>query len=203
MQVIFGLYNEYYYHFSRFFKYSLLVLTYSLLFSCSQTKSSLKTNVPSNLSTKHSKMPVVAVNIRLEKDVFAVTEINDMGILISLTNNTSATQEVLFDMPESSTGGPWATSVKLVNSKTKKSVLETESYNIQEKEYSYEQLKRKYTQVLPGETIEKKYRLTDLIVFKSTYYPLNHGTYNLRIFYYDNPSNVITFIINRLYPLNM
>lgn len=115
---------------------------------------------------------------------------------ISLTNNSSEVQKLLFDKPAISTDGPWATSGFVTDIKTKLSVLKycnkaVLSSNI----YAEHELKDKYYFLKLGQTISGQYELTDIVVFNNSENLLPKGTYEVQLYYDFNPSNVLTIKI--------
>jgi hypothetical protein len=115
---------------------------------------------------------------------------------ISLTNNSNEVQKLLFDKPRVSTGGPWMTTGKVTDIKTKRSMLEYENKAMLGSQiYSEEELKDKYYYLKPGQTLNGKYELTDIVVFNSMDNLLPKGTYEVQLFYYLNPSNIVTIKI--------
>lgn len=115
---------------------------------------------------------------------------------ISLTNNGNEEQKLLFDKPSVSTGGPWATTGNITDIETKKSVLKYQNKAILSSQvYTEEQLKDKYYNLKPGQTINRRYELADIVVFNSSDNLLPKGKYEVQLFYHLNPSNVVTIII--------
>jgi len=110
---------------------------------------------------------------------------------ISLTNNGNDIQKLLFDKPTL-----WATTGNVTDIKTKLSVLKYENKAmLSSQTYSEDELKDKYYYLEPGQTINGQYELTDIVVFNSADNSLPKGTYEVQLFYYSNPSNVLTIII--------
>ncbi|MEP7229851.1 MAG: hypothetical protein ABI691_06335 [Ginsengibacter sp.] len=113
-----------------------------------------------------------------------------------LTNNSKTNQKFLFDKPNSSTGGPAWTTVSLTNVKTKKSALKYANKRILESQiYTEEQLRDKYNNLKPGQSLKRKYILFDLAVTTLESYQLEKGTYELQISYCNSISNNLTFTI--------
>lgn len=138
--------------------------------------------------------PKVGLTISLSKGTF--TAIDDILIKMLVTNNSKTNQKVLFDKPKSSTGGPAQTVVVLTNKNTGKSALKYQNKRVLESQiYSEEQLKDKYYNLSTGQSIKGQFSLFDLAVTTSENYRLEKGTYELQVFYYNNPSNKLTFTI--------
>ena len=148
------------------------------------------------LSTKQSieNFPKVELEI---STIDTILNYGDKIILtISLTNNSSEEQKLLFDKPKSSTGGPWATTGNVTDIKTNKSVLKYENKAMFSSQiYTEEQLKDKYYYLRVGQSISGQYELTDIVVFNSSDNLLHKGTYNVQLFYHLNPSNIVTITI--------
>jgi hypothetical protein len=115
---------------------------------------------------------------------------------ISLTNNSNEEQKLLFDKPTVSTGGPWATTGKVMDIDKKTSVLKYENKAMLSSQlYTEDELKDKYYNLKPGQTINGQYELTDIVVFNYSNNSLPQGTYEVQLFYYSIPSNILTIKI--------
>jgi hypothetical protein len=115
---------------------------------------------------------------------------------ISLTNNSNEEQKLLFDKPTVSTGGPWATTGKVMDIDKKTSVLKYENKAMLSSQlYTEDELKDKYYNLKPGQTINGQYELTDIVVFNDSNNSLPQGTYEVQLFYYSIPSNILTIKI--------
>lgn len=111
---------------------------------------------------------------------------------ITLTNNSKIEQKLLFDKPRISTGGPWATTGKVKDINKKMSVLKYENKTILSSEiYTEDDLKDKHYHLKPGETLKGQYELTDIVVFNFSGNSLPKGKYEVQLFYYSNPSNIL------------
>ena len=111
---------------------------------------------------------------------------------ISLRNNGDEDQKVLFDKPKVSTGGPWATIGKVTDNKTKKSVLKYGNKAMLSSQfYTEEELKDKYYNLKPGQSIKRQYELNDIVIIDNSTNSLESGIYEVQLFYYNNPSNII------------
>lgn len=170
-------------------------ITFCIFSAALSACSSSQTNtIPNNVDFEIIESPHVTVNIKLSKDTFAIDETRDIGINIKLTNDSSAAQEVLFDQMHVSTGGPWWTSAKVVDIKTNQSVLQNENAGILSSQtYSTKELKAKSYQLAAGKSIEKEYKLTNIVVYKNN--KLSPGTYAVQLFYQNNTSNQVTFTV--------
>jgi len=115
---------------------------------------------------------------------------------ISLTNKSNEQQKILFDKPVISTGGPWSTTGKVTDINKKISVLKYENKAMLSSQiYMEDELKDKYYYLKSGQTINRQYELTDIVVFNTADNLLPKGTYEVQLFYHLNPSNVLTIII--------
>ena len=137
--------------------------------------------------------PKVDVEINLNDSIL---RIGDKIILnIKLTNNGNEVQKILFDKPEISTGGPWATTVKVINLESKTSVLKYENKAVVSSQfYSEDLLKNYYYNLKPKQSIEGKYSLSDIVVINKDNF-LTSGTYEIQLFYYMNSSNTLKLTI--------
>jgi hypothetical protein len=174
----------------------LLIFLIISLTSCSTTTKKSKI-IKSNTSTVNQtieNLPKVDMKISLIDTNLKYGD--NILIEISLTNNCKEEQKLLFDKPKVSTGGPWATSGNVIDIKTKLSVLKYENKAMLSSQlYTEDQLKDNYYYLKPGQTIKGQYELTDIVVFNSSDNLLPKGTYELQLFYYSNPSNVVTIKI--------
>jgi hypothetical protein len=119
-----------------------------------------------------------------------------INLNIKLTNLDSTSQRLLFDKPVTSTGGPWATSASIIDNKTNKTVLKYQNKAVLSSQiYSEDQLKDKYYNLIPNQSIEGKYNLTDIVVFNTDDNKLPKGSYTIKVYYYTNVSNILTFTI--------
>jgi hypothetical protein len=166
------------------------------LTSCSSPtqKSGVVNSDTSSIKQTIENFPNVDFKISLKDSIL---NYGDKILLnISLTNNSSEEQKVLFDKPRVSTGGPWATTGKVTENNTKKSVLKYENKAMLSSHiYSEDQLKDKYYYLKPGQAINGAYELTDIVVFNSLDNSIPKGTYEIQLFYYLNPSNILTIKI--------
>lgn len=134
--------------------------------------------------------PHVDVNIELNDSV--VLQREKIMLNIKLTNKGNEVQKLLFDKPSISTGGPWATTCKVINLKTRSSVLKSENKAMLSSQvYTEDQLKDHYYNVQPGRSIEGTYALSDMIVFNSEDNQLDSGKYQIQLFYNLKPSNTL------------
>jgi hypothetical protein len=147
-----------------------------------------------SVQSKLSDNPKVDVKIYLPDAKLNSGDI--IKLKIKLTNLSSTSQRLLFDKPVISTGGPWATSATVIDNKTKKIVLKYQNKSVLSSQvYSEEQLKDKYYNLIPNQSIEGKYNLTDIVVFNTDDNKLPKGSYTIQVFYYKNVSNSLTFTI--------
>ncbi len=171
----------------------LVIILIIKLTSCSTAtqKSEIVNSDTSSVKQTIENFPNVDVKISLIDTVLKYGD--NISLNISLTNNSNEEQKLLFDKPTVSTGGPWATTGNVIDSKTKLSVLKYENKAILSSQiYSEDQLKDNYYYLKPGQAINGKYELTDIVVINSSDNLLPKGTYELQLFYHSNPSNVVT-----------
>lgn len=169
----------------------ILVLLMNLICCTTNSKKNVIDRVDTTATiSKKDDEPKVDVKITL---IDSVLNFGDSVLLdICLLNNGSEVQELLFDKPY----GPWATSAKVIDLRTKMSALKYESQSLlSSKVYTNEDLKGKYYYLKPGQTILRKYSLSDVVVYKSTNNELPKGTYQVQLFYYSNPSNILKLTI--------
>ncbi|PKH52446.1 hypothetical protein CXF68_17875 [Tenacibaculum sp. Bg11-29] len=139
-------------------------------------------------------LPVVQVNIEFRYASFKSTD--EILVRITLTNNNTQEQNILFDKPRVSTGGPWGTIAKVVSLKTNESVLKHENKAILSSQfYKEEELKHYYYNLKPNESITREFKLRDIVVFDTNDYNLPKGRYEIQLSYYTNTSNSLILII--------
>lgn len=170
----------------------LSILLIIILTSCSTAtqKNEVLNSDTSSIKNTIENSPKVDFNISLKNSIL---NYGDKILLnISLTNNSSEEQKLLFDKPVVSTGGPWATTGKVTDINKKISVLKYENKAMLSSQfYTEEQLKDMYYYLKPGQTLNGQYELTDIVVFNSGEGILPKGTYEVQLFYHFNPSNVL------------
>jgi hypothetical protein len=160
------------------------------LANCSTTTSENESVNTKEQGHSIESFPKVDVKIGLNDSVTNKGE--KIMLNIKLTNNESEIQKLLFDKPSGSTGGPWATTGKVTNLKTKSSVLKYENKAMLSSQiYTEDQLKDHYYNLQPGQSIEGNYALSDIVVFNSKDNVLTSGTYEVQLFYHINPSNAV------------
>lgn len=116
---------------------------------------------------------------------------------MTLTNETGQTQSVWFDKPKLNTGGPACTSVKLTNKATGKTVLKYENKAILNSQlYSTDQIRGYSYQLKRKQEVSGQFSLYDLVVLLDNKQKLDKGSYEMQIFYYNNSSDKLTFIVN-------
>jgi hypothetical protein len=136
--------------------------------------------------------PKVKVNISLEDTNLRVG--NKIILNITLTNATPTNQKLLFDKPSLSTGGPWETCAVIINNKTQKSVVEVSNKQMLSSQISYT-TEGCYYNLLPKQSISRKFAITDIVVLNTDDYTLPKGSYTIQLFYYQNMSNSLIFTI--------
>ncbi len=147
-----------------------------------------------SVQSKQNVSPKVEVKIALIDTI--IKSGDRITLTIKLTNTGSINQKLLFDKPVISTGGPWATSATVIDAKTKKSVLKYPNKVVLSSQiYPEDQLKDNYYNLIPGQSIEKEYELTDIVVFNSGSYKLPKGSYIIQLLYYNNFSNSLILTI--------
>lgn len=176
---------------------TVICILFISLISCSETprrdKAKKVGDTLLSQQTDNSK-PKVSVFISLKDSI--IKSKDNVSIRISLTNDGSSNQKLLFDKPKVSTGGPWATSASVRNVRTNESVLEFENKGmLSSQAYLEDQLKDFYYVLKPRQSISKEYLLTDLVVYKTNNDRLPYGVYEIQVFYYDNPSNKVTLTV--------
>ncbi|MEG0931771.1 MAG: hypothetical protein RSD53_10240 [Algoriella sp.] len=117
---------------------------------------------------------------------------------ITLINNSNSPQKFLFDKPKTNTNGPWDTTLNIVDTKTKTSVLKYQNKAIlSSNAYKQEQLKDYYYILKPGDKITKKFDVLDLVVLDSPNQSINVGTYELQLYFGNNQSNKFTLNVTK------
>lgn len=163
------------------------------LTSYSTTTKEKDTGAHSSITTKQTadRFPKVDVVISLTDTVLNFGD--NIFLNINLINKGNEAQKLLFDKPTISTGGFWAATGKVTDAKTRKSALKYENKAMLSSQlHTEDQLKDKYYYLEPGQTIQGQYELSDIVVFNSSDNLLPKGTYEVQLFYYSNPSNVVT-----------
>jgi hypothetical protein len=135
--------------------------------------------------------PKVTVTIAISDTVVKYGD--NVMITMSLTNTAKSGQRLLFDRPAVSTGGPWSTTGWVIDKATRKSILRYQNKAILSSEiFEEDELQDSYYYLEAHQTISKQYELNDIVVFDTENYVLPRGTFEVQLFYYSNPSNVIT-----------
>lgn len=169
----------------------LLLLLIISLSACSnsnqQDENSSIVNSPETKTLESS--PKVDFKISLKDNILNYGD--PILLNLSLTNNSSDVQKLLFDKPRVSTGGPWATTGKVTDINKKISVLKYENKaSLSSLSYSEDQL-IDYYYLEPGQSINKQFNLTDIVLFNSKTNSLPKGSYEVQLFYYLNSSNIL------------
>lgn len=175
-----------------------ILLTSLVICLINCTKSNKKSDII-NSDTKSitqtiENFPKVDLKISLKDTVLNYGD--NIVLNIFLTNNSNKEQKLLFDKPWVSTGGPWSTTGEVMDIKTKMSVLKYENKAMLSSQiFTEDQLKDMYYYLKPGQTINRQYELTDIVVFNTKDNLLPKGMYEVQLFYHFNQSNVLTIII--------
>lgn len=147
-------------------------------------------------STQQPIEPSPTVEVKISLNDTSLTHGDSLLLNISLTNNSDNEQELLFDKPALSTGGPWATTGDVTDINTGLSVVENGNKVLRSSQiYTEEQLEDKYYHLKPGQTVDGTYLLTDIVVLNTSDKLLAKGMYEVQLFYHLNPSNVLTIKI--------
>lgn len=163
------------------------ILTFCLI-SCSTT--SQKDDVAQSQQQITNNIPKVDVEIRIND---TIANYGDKIMLsIKLTNKENEVQKILFDKP---TGKPWATTINIINHETKELVKCKNIGNLSSQIYLKEQLKEHYYYLKPEQTINGQYELADIVLLDFPDNLLQKGRYEIQLFYYENPSNIVTCTI--------
>lgn len=138
--------------------------------------------------------PKVDVRIMLNDTVLKYGE--NLVLTISLTNKEHLYQKLLFDKPSFITGGPWSTKGKVIDTRTNKSVVLYENKAMLASQiFNESDVKDDYYILQPGQTISARYDLKDIVVLEAPKNLLPAGSYEVQLFYFDNPSNILTIVI--------
>ncbi|HEY4323097.1 MAG TPA: hypothetical protein VGN20_03905 [Mucilaginibacter sp.] len=142
------------------------------------------------------KKPEVKVAILLLKNSYIKTD--SIKVQVTITNKSTKDQKVIFGKHSGSM--PWGMSANVVN-KYGKSVTESTTRALTDSHFYFEsELEKKgyYYYLKPGEKDTWTYYLDKILVFNyDNFNQLKPGTYNLELSYFGNPSNKITFIIQK------
>lgn len=169
----------------------LLLLIISLSACSNSNQQNVNSTIGNSPETKTiDSSPKVDFKISLKDNILNYGD--PILLNLSLTNNRSDVQKLLFDKPRVSTGGPWATTGKVTDINKKISVLKYENKALLSSlSYSEDQLKDYYYFLELGQSINKQFNLTDIVLFNSTTNSLPKGSYEVQLFYYLNPSNIL------------
>jgi hypothetical protein len=118
----------------------------------------------------------------------SVKNIEELKINIKIINNSDSTQRVLFDKPNRKR--PWSTCGYLFNKAQEKITAVNCPDILSSSAYTLKELKDYFYYLNKGQTIDKDFRLVDLIWITK---PLSPGKYKFYIYYSGNKSNVISF----------
>ncbi len=158
------------------------------LISCSTT--SQKSDVVQSQQQITDDIPKVDVEIRINDTILNYGD--KIMLSIKLTNNETEVQKILFDKP---TGKSWATTVNIINHETKELIKCKNIGSLSSQIYLKQQLKDHYYYLKPEQIINGQYELADIVLLDFPDNLLQKGTYKIQLFYYENPSNVVTCII--------
>ena len=164
--------------------------------SCSTSSPEKENKLVDTLSVQPSPNdnPKVEVTISLSDTTIKNSE--KIFLNITVTNESSIIQRLLFDNPRTGTGGPWATSATVIDNKTNKTILKYQNKAVLSSQlYTEKQLKDKYYNLNPKQSINGTYELSDIVVFNTVDNKLPKGNYTIQLFYYHNISNRLTLTI--------
>lgn len=167
--------------------FSLLVLLSSIGCNSSEKNNkSLQTTDSSSYLENNYIKPRVNCRIALVDSVLSSED--TIKVNIQLTNTKKNELKLLFDIPYA----PWATKGKVTDLNSKQSVLKHECIASLSSKFYYEfQLKNFYYTLKTGQFLEKQFDLKDIVEFNTTDNSLPPGTYEIQLFYYENPSNIV------------
>lgn len=179
-------------------KVKVFILTLCLCISLKNTVNILETgnndtDIIQNILMSN-EFPIVNVKIEFEETSFKETD--EIIVRITLTNKRKQKQNLLFDKPEVSTGGPCNTIASVIDSKTNKSVLKYQNKAILSSNfYKENELKPHYYSLKPNQSITREFKLRDIVVFNTESNNLPKGKYIIKLSYYFNSSNSLCLII--------
>jgi hypothetical protein len=189
-----------------FMKHSFIIISLSyILLACNTDipNASSSINKPHNekiindtlsIQAEQKDKPKVEVKISFIDTTLKFGD--NISINITLTNAGSTNQRLLFDKPNTGTGGPWGTSASVINTKTNKTAIQTENKAILSSQiYSEDKLHENYYNLIPNQSISRKYELTDIVVINNNDNKLPKGDYIIQLNYYNNISNSLTLTI--------
>ncbi|MFT5723321.1 MAG: hypothetical protein ACI9JN_000431 [Bacteroidia bacterium] len=133
------------------------------------------------------------VHITMKSDTFNYED--DVLFNIEIINQDTTAVKLLFDKPLTSFG-PWSTEASLIDIQTDSSVLKYGNKAILSSQlYFEEDLKAHYRILKLGESMNKDYALTDIVVLNAANQVLGRSSYKLSLWYYDVLSNEVSFFV--------
>ncbi|MCH8555513.1 MAG: hypothetical protein LAT76_10160 [Schleiferiaceae bacterium] len=144
--------------------------------------------------TNATQIPKVDVKIAI-----ANTQIffgDEVVVRMQILNNSNIRQKLLYNQPKIPSGGPWATTGRVTDKATQLSVVKLENKALLGSHfYTDEELEGHYLTLDPADQLSGYHKLTDIVVLQALDNKLPVGTYDLQLFYYSVPSNVLTFTV--------
>lgn len=167
--------------------FSLIILL--LLMGCNSSEKSTKSiQIIDSSSILKNTFIKPRVNCRIALVDSVLSSEDTIRVSLQLTNTKKTEQKLLFDKPYA----PWATKGKVTDLKSKQSVLKHECIASLSSKFYYEaQLENLYYTLKTGQFLEKQFDLKDIVEFNSADNSLPPGTYEIQLFYYNNPSNCV------------
>jgi hypothetical protein len=137
----------------------------------------------------------VAVKLRVVKS--PVFKVEDLLLSLSVSNTSGKPVRMLFDKPYRTNFGPWMTRCVVKNSKGDTIQRMQHKLLIERKEWTPVEMESFRFDLRAQDWVLRLYALTDLMIFDEKKYDktgrLPSGTYSVQVFFYDIPSNVVTF----------
>ncbi|MCA6363704.1 MAG: hypothetical protein IM638_11760 [Bacteroidetes bacterium] len=134
--------------------------------------------------------PDVKVYIMIPDSDFKAGD--DIPITVSLTSTSDSVQKILFEKPGFDAYGLWRTSLNIEEVKTGNSVIKYNSKGIlNSKCYMPDELKKFYQELLPGKSVSRTCKISDLTIVNNSDNRLMPGTYKISVSYYNKTSNEI------------
>ncbi len=142
------------------------------------------------MNQNHLQFDSKPLHLKLSLSKHEYKKGEEILIDLAIKNKGKNKQKLIF---EAKSAFPWATQATLINVETKKSAVKWQRSVISSQIYFEHQLTNYYFLLNPGKSTNKKCKLSDIVVFDSDNYTLPKGSYELKIFYYNNCSNSLSF----------
>lgn len=137
----------------------------------------------------------IAVKLHVVKT--PVYRIEDLLLSLSVSNISGRPVSMLFDKPYRTNFGPWMTRCVVKNSKGDTVHRSQHKLLIERKEWTPQEMESFRFDLRAQDWVLRLYALTDLVILDEKKYDktarLPSGTYTVQVFFYDIPSNPVSF----------